>query len=181
MLFREIIAVCCEPYALCINALYGQSAEWFSVKAGGAYTVRFFYRCSEHRSCHGMSQRMQAFCSIKLPCSVGLELLLLYRVTSTSGKLSGVAFRSRQSFPNIDLITCRVSVTSRHLVRAWMGDARWIVGVNACDTNNYFVTKYVEVARVKTILEGHTEILCSYSIWLCRQPWRTAYTVILTS
>ena len=54
--------------------VYGQNAEWFNVKAGGAYTVCFFYRCPEHRSCHGCHRRLQAFCPIKLPCSLGLAL-----------------------------------------------------------------------------------------------------------
>jgi len=32
-------------------------------------TVRFFYRCSEHCSSHGMSRQKQALCAIRLPCS----------------------------------------------------------------------------------------------------------------
>lgn len=34
------------------------------------YLVRFFYRCSEHFSCHGMSRPTQAQHAEKLPCSV---------------------------------------------------------------------------------------------------------------
>jgi len=34
------------------------------------YTARFFYCCPEHRSCHGMSGRMQVFSAIQLPAIV---------------------------------------------------------------------------------------------------------------
>jgi len=42
-------------------------------------------------------------------------------VTSALGGLPGVAVRSTDGFPNIDLNTCRVSLTSRRVahVRRW--------------------------------------------------------------
>jgi len=33
-------------------------------------TLRFFYRCTEYRSCHGMFRQVQACCALQLPCSV---------------------------------------------------------------------------------------------------------------
>ena len=55
-------------------------------------------------------------------------------MTSALGRLPGVEVRSRDGFPNIGLNTCRVSLTSRRVAHAWMGDARRIIDVNASDT-----------------------------------------------
>jgi hypothetical protein len=32
------------------------------------HTLRWFYRCPDHSGCHGMSQQVQTFCTIKLSC-----------------------------------------------------------------------------------------------------------------
>jgi hypothetical protein len=41
MLFREIIAVCCENHTEHINTLCGQNAEFIDVKAGGTYSYHW--------------------------------------------------------------------------------------------------------------------------------------------
>jgi hypothetical protein len=42
--------------------------------------VRFFYRSPQHRRCHGIYRRMQAFCEIKLPCGSNKMISHNYRV-----------------------------------------------------------------------------------------------------
>jgi len=71
-----------EPYGLYKGALYlffhyVTIAETDSFPFTlSTYTGCFFYRCPEHRSCHGRSRRMQAFYVLQPPCFSDIGLFV---------------------------------------------------------------------------------------------------------